>query len=118
SDLAATSLRIGDRHYTVVGVMPRTFNFPKDAEVWLPSELEPPSRSRTSHGLRVIARLQDGVSLEQARADLSAIGKQLKQENGKEIDLVDVATVTLQEAMVGDAKKSLMVILAAVAFLL
>ncbi|MEP7339907.1 MAG: ABC transporter permease [Acidobacteriota bacterium] len=118
SDLAATPLRIGDTSYTVVGVMPQEFNFPKDAEVWLPIELEAPSQSRTAHGLRVIARLQDGVSLEQARADLSAIGKQLKQENGKDIDLVDVAAVTLQEATVGDAGKSLMVILAAVAFLL
>src|SRR5205085_1825046 len=91
SDLSATSLRIGDTNYTVVGVMRQGFNFPKDAEVWLPIELEAPSQSRTSHGLRVIARLQDGISLEQARADLSVIGKQLKQENGKAIDLVDVA---------------------------
>src|SRR5262245_59631977 len=122
SDLAATSLRIGNigeaARYAVVGVMPREFNFPRNAEVWLPIELEPPSPSRTSHGMRVIARLGDGISLEQARADLSAIGKQLKQENGKEIDLVDIATTPLQKELVGDTGKSLLVMLVAVGFLL
>jgi putative ABC transport system permease protein len=118
NDLAATPLRIGDISYTVVGVMPQSFNFPKDAEIWLPIELFPSSESRTSHGKRVVARLRDGVTLEQARADLSTIGKQLKDENGTNIDLVDVAAVPLKEAMVGEVGQSLLVILAAVGFLL
>jgi putative ABC transport system permease protein len=118
NDLAATPLRIGDTSYTVVGVMPQSFNFPKDAEIWLPIELFPSSESRTSHGKRVIARLRDGVTLGQARADLSTIGKQLKQENGTNIDLVDVAALSLKEAMVGEVGQSLLVILAAVGFLL
>src|SRR5215475_5608164 len=41
NDLDATLLRIGDTNYTVVGVMPQSFNFPKDAEIWLPFELYP-----------------------------------------------------------------------------
>jgi putative ABC transport system permease protein len=118
NDLAATQLRIGDTSYAVVGVMPRGFNFPKDAEVWLPIELSPSSGSRTSHGKRVIARLRDGVTLGQARADLSTIGKQLKQENGTDIDLVDLAALPLKEALVGEVGRSLLVILAAVGFLL
>ena len=118
NDLAATPLRFGDTSYTVVGVMPQSFNFPKDAEIWLPIELFPSSESRTSHGQRVIARLRDGVTLAQARADLSTIGKQLKQENGTNIDLIDVAALPLKEAMVGEVSQSLLVILAAVGFLL
>jgi predicted permease len=118
NDLAATPLRIGETSYTVVGVMPQSFNFPKDAEIWLPIELFPSSESRTSHGKRVVARLGDGVTLGQARADLSTIGKQLKEENGTNIDLVDVAAVPLKEAMVGEVGQSLLVIMAAVGFLL
>ncbi len=117
-DLASSPLRIGKMSYTVVGVMPRGFNFPNEAEVWLPIELHPSPPSRTSRGKRVIARLRDGVSPEQARAELSGIGKQLKQENGSEIDMVDMAATPLQEAMVGDVKESLLVMMAAVAFLL
>src|SRR5439155_1133397 len=74
--------------------------------------------SRTSHGRRVIARLGEGVTLTRARAELSTIGKQLKQENGKDIDLVDLAATPFQEAMVGSSSQTLLVIMAAVAVLL
>jgi len=119
ADLAATPIRVGGVSYTVIGVMPRGFNFPNDVEVWLPFEVDSPaSPSRTSHGMRVIARLRDGARLEQARAEVSAIGKQLKQENGAEIDLVDMAATPLQESIVGGVRQSLLVMMAAVAFLL
>ena len=118
SELAATPLRIDNTSYTVVGVMPRGFNFPQSAEIWLPIELVESTPSRTSHGRRVIARLGEGVTLTQARAELSTIGKQLKQENGNDIDLVDLAATPLQEAMVGSSSQTLLVILAAVAVLL
>ena len=118
SDLAATPLRIDNTLYTVVGVMPRGFNFPQNSEIWLPIELVESSPSRTSHGRRVIGRLVEGVTLTQARAELSAIGKQLKQENAKDIDLVDLAVTPLQEAMVGSSSQTLLVIMAAVAVLL
>jgi len=95
TDFAATPLRIGDMSYTVVGVMPRGFNFPNEVDVWLPIEPHPSSPSRTSHGKRVIARLRDDVSMEQARADLSAIGKQLRQENVTDIDMVDMTATSL-----------------------
>jgi len=119
TDLAATPLRIEGVNYTVVGVMPRGFNFPNEVEVWLPVEIyDPVSASRRSHGRRVIARLRDGVRFEQARAELSAIGRQLKQENGADIDLVDMAATPLQESLVGEARQSLLAMMAAVAFLL
>ncbi|HZF39624.1 MAG TPA: ADOP family duplicated permease, partial [Blastocatellia bacterium] len=119
AELAATPLRIDGINYAVVGVMPRGFNFPEKVDVWLPIEIyDPVSTSRTSHGRRVIARLRDGVQLEQARAELSGIGKQLKQENGAKINLVDMAATPLQEAMVGEARKGLQAMMAAVAFLL
>jgi predicted permease len=118
AELAGPPLRVGDMSYTVVGVMPRGFNFPNEVEVWLPIELHPSSPSRTAHGKRVIARLRDGASLEQARADLSAIGKQLRQENSSDINLVDIAAMPLQEWVVGEARQSLQAMMAAVAFLL
>lgn len=118
NDLAATPLRFGDTGYTIVGVMPQSFSFPKDAEIWLPIELFPSAESRTSHGKRVIARLRAGVTLGQARVDLSTIGKHLKQENGTNIDLIDIEALPLKEAMVGEVSQSLLVILAAVGFLL
>jgi predicted permease len=118
NDLASTALRIGEHSFAVVGVMPERFDFPKSAEVWLPFELYPPQASRRSHGRRVIARLRDDVTLAQARAELSTIGKQLKQENGTNIDLVDITARPLKEALVGDVSQSLLLIMAAVGLLL
>lgn len=74
TDLAAIHLRVRNRSHTVVGVMPAGFSFPKDAEIWIPIEQLPSGASRRSHGKRVIARLRDGVTLAQARADVYCTG--------------------------------------------
>ena len=117
-DFGSTTLRIGNQSFAIVGVMPEKFDFPKSAEVWLPFELYPPQASRRSHGRRIIARLRDDVTLAQTRAELSAIGKQLKQENGTNIDLVDITARPLKEALVGEISQSLLLIMAAVGLLL
>ena len=78
TDLANTALTIEDQSFDVIGVMPAGFAFPRETEVWIPRAVFPAQTSRTAHNWSVIARVRSGVPLEQARADLSAIGKQLK----------------------------------------
>ncbi|MGE0131335.1 MAG: ABC transporter permease [Blastocatellales bacterium] len=80
-------LKIDGRNYTVIGVMPPGFDFPNRTEVWIARELFPPNTSRTAHNWNVIARLGNGVTLDQARAELSALGRRLKQEYGKTLTL-------------------------------
>jgi putative ABC transport system permease protein len=118
NDLSTTTLKINDHSFIVVGVMPQGFAFPQATEVWSPREMFPPQTSRTAHNWRVIARLRPDVTLAAARADLSALGRQLKQENGASIDAADFAVIPLQESLVGDVRQALLVILGAVAFLL
>jgi ABC-type lipoprotein release transport system permease subunit len=118
TDLAGTTLRINDQSLPVVGVLPPNLGFPKAADVWVPREMFTPDTSRTAHNWSVIARLRPGVTLEAARADLSAIGQQLKQEKGAGTDATDFALIPLQEYLVGNARPALLIILAAVGFLL
>jgi ABC-type lipoprotein release transport system permease subunit len=118
SDLTGTSLRISDKSFSVLGVMPRGFSFPEEAEVWVPRELFIAETSRSAHNWSVIARLRDGVTLQQARADVSTIGKQLKQENEKEMDAVSFTLFSQQEYTVGDVRSTLMIIIVAVGLLL
>ncbi len=118
ADLAGVKLRIRDRAFDVVGVMPPRFSFPEGFDVWAPRELLPPEISRTAHNWRVIGRIKSGVTLDQARADLSAIARQIKQEHGKDVDAVDIAAIPLHEFIVGDTKNLLLTVLAAVGFLL
>src|SRR2546421_1054491 len=118
TDLAGTQLRIENQNLTVVGVLPPNLGFPKTAEVWVPREIFPPDNSRTAHNWMVIARLRPGVALEAARADLSAVARELKQENGTGTDAFDFALIPLSEYLVGNVRQPLLAILVAVAFLL
>ena len=117
-DLSNTSLRLMEKNVTVVGVMPQGMGFPQSAEIWVPREMFPAEISRSAHNWSVIARLLPNVSEEQARAEVSAIGKQLKQENGKDMDGVDFTLIPQQEYMVGNVRNPLMMIFVAVGFLL
>jgi putative ABC transport system permease protein len=101
-----------DRTFTVVGVMPATLQFPADVELWVPRELNEKFASRTAHNFQVVARLADGVTLDQARRDATAIARRLKQQHGDNTTMLDVALVPLQEQIVGKTKSTLMILLA------
>lgn len=118
SDLAGSSLKMMDKSFTVVGVMPPGFAFPQDAEVWIPRELFPPETSRSAHNWEVVALVRANTELTQARAEVSNIGKQLKQEHGKDMNAVDVALIPQLEYEVGNVRRGLLIILVAVGFLL
>jgi ABC-type antimicrobial peptide transport system permease subunit len=118
SVLTGTVLRIADKSFNVVGVMPSGFGFPYRADVWLPRETSVPEISRSAHNWHVVARVRPAIRIEAARAEVSAIGKQLKQENGKEMDAVDFALTTQQEYLVGNVRGALLMIFVAVGFLL
>ena len=117
-DLSGTTLRLMDQNVTVIGVMPSGFSFPQDTEIWVPRELFPEETSRSAHNWGVVARVRPGVAIEQARAEVSAIGKQLKLEFGKDMDVVDFTAVPQQEYMVGNVRRPLLMIFVAVGFLL
>jgi ABC-type antimicrobial peptide transport system permease subunit len=118
TDLSDVTLHAMDKNLRVVGVMPAGFSFPQNAEVWIPRELFPQQTSRSAHNWSVVARLNPNTSVQQAYADVSAIGKQLQQEYGKDVDAIDIAVVPQQEYMVGRIRSSLLMIFAAVGFLL
>ena len=64
-------LELDAESYTVVGVMPSWFNYPRDVEVWTPLDMSPQNLgSRGSHSYLALARLKPGISVAQAQADL------------------------------------------------
>jgi putative ABC transport system permease protein len=113
-------IRIEDRVYTVVGVMPAGFQFPAKADLWLPAELDAENTSRTSHNYSAIGRLRDGVSVAQASADLSGIAKDIIRRSAEQGDylLADAAAVPLQSSITRRVGSTLYVLLGAVFFLL
>ncbi len=66
------TLRIGRTPHVIVGVMPEGFTFPASENIWLPLRLLPPG-GNTRLRVQVLGRLADGVTAEQAQAELSAV---------------------------------------------
>jgi predicted permease len=118
AQLEGTALRIANRSFSVIGVLPADAGFPPDVDVWFPSELDPASDSRTAHNWSVAGRLKAEVSVEQARSEVAAIGRQLKAEHGSEIDAVSFGIAPLRERLVKDVRGVLMIICGAVGLLL
>jgi putative ABC transport system permease protein len=117
-DLETTSLRFGNHSFAVVGVLPAEMEFPPNTAVWFRADIFPPNTSRTAHNWRVAGRLKSGVSVEQARADIAAVGRQLKVENGSQIDAASFGLTPLRERFVKDVRGVLFIVAVAVGVLL
>src|SRR5687768_11113010 len=75
-----TQIRLNGITATVVGVMPQGLGFPQQEQIWLPTSQFPPAlrqQPRQARNYFVLGRLQDGVTLAQARSELRTIGQQL-----------------------------------------
>src|SRR5262249_45904288 len=72
---------MNNRTRTVIGVMPKGFQFPEVAEAWGPLALTPKIYTRTDHGLSSIARLKAGVTVEQAQAEMINVAAGIEQQN-------------------------------------
>jgi len=93
----------GRRDYTIVGVMPPGFGQPSRNELWLPlgwMGVTLDSR-RNAHWHNVIARLKPGVTMEQARAELSGIQARILRDNPGMGIGSEVAVVPLVEQALG-----------------
>ncbi len=118
ADLSGFHLKMEGAVYSVVGVMPTGFDYPPGVAVWIPRELYPELPGRTAHNWRGLGRVRDGVTIAQARANLSAIARRIKEQYGKKADLDDIAVMPLADATVGDARTELLTLLGAVGLLL
>ena len=119
-DLSQAHLKIDGAVYSVIGVLPAGFGFPQDASLWLPADLQGENLSRTSHNYYAVARLRDGVTVEQASQDISAIARHIHDTSSEQGDylLRDGIALPLQDSITGKARPALLVLLGAVGFLL
>jgi len=120
TDLSAIKLAAEGHTFSVVGVMPSGFSYPNHADLWVPAELfGEESPSRTSHNWSAaVGRLRDNTTLTQARADLSILAHRLNQQYKPEIDMTDVSVTSLRSALTASVRPALLILLAAVGFLL
>ncbi|MFI5115436.1 MAG: ABC transporter permease [Terriglobales bacterium] len=127
SDLAADphvvgrSIRLDNKPVTVVGVLPRDFEFAPEgpARLWVPLHINAyTATARNLRWLNVIGRLAPGVSLEQARAEMEAIAARLAQEYSRQNASVFVTLGSLRDEIVGNIRPLLLILFGAVSFVL
>jgi putative ABC transport system permease protein len=123
-NIIGNKLTLNNDSYTVIGVLPRTFIFPgteAEAEIAIPLsfETDPRRSERGSNFLRVFARVKPEAALKQTEAEFAGISNDLKQRypdsNGKH---AAPRVVALQDEMVGSYRSALLILLAAVGFVL
>jgi predicted permease len=119
-DLSQSHLKIDGAAYSVIGVLPGEFHFPPDVDLWLPTDLDGENPSRTSHNYFTVGRLRDGVTVAQASGDISAIARRIHDTSSEQGDylLKDAIVVPLRESITRKVRSPLLVLLAAVGFLL
>ena len=107
--------------YTIIGVMPAGFASPRDnVEAWTPVHVSNPlaANFRGVHFLRTYARLADGVSMDQARAETRVIDQNLATQYPVDNKNRASVLIPLQERIVGQSRQSLLVLFAAVSLVL
>ena len=103
----------------VVGVMPQEAMAPFDCEIWAPKLIRPDEPMARSGGYwQVIGRLAPGISRVQARAEVDRVATQLAAEFPATNRNIGVMLVDLRDATAGAARRSLLVLFGAVAFVL
>ncbi len=115
------AIRLSGENYTVVGVMPAGFQFPILGKVDVWSAWQPaqgPGCQRGCYTQRVIGRLKPGVSLEQARTELTAIGQRIEQQFPEDNKNIGVTITPLQEFLVGGMRDGMFALLLAVGLVL
>ena len=76
-----STVSVDGTNSTVIGVMPRDFNYPAGAEVWKPLAMTPEAlNDRSKESVWVVARLAPGISMKQASARLDTVAAHLRRE--------------------------------------
>jgi predicted permease len=128
SSVIGRRLVVNGRDLTVVGVMPPGFDFPGQVDLWVPTKSAVPeyplrptadmSQDRGSGYLNVIGRVKTGVSVGQAQADLSTVANRLEQQYPDSNKGRGVKITGLRDQVVGDVRRTLLILFGAVGFVL
>ena len=111
-------LKLEGELYTIVGVLPAGFRFPDKTDAWVPLALFPDGSSRSAHNYDVLGRLKAGVTVAAAEAEMKTIAARLEAQYPESNEHIGAAVTPLQADLTNEARPTLYLLLAAVAFVL
>jgi predicted permease len=121
--VVGAAVNINAQRYTVIGVMPPGFGFPAGlpegirADAWMPLGLDPDQNDRGSHNYRVVGRLERGVTVAQAQADMDAVAHNLAREYPADKSL-GAKVAGLEENLTKEVRPALLMLFGAIGLLL
>jgi predicted permease len=120
--IVGRQITLSGESYAVIGVMPPQFQFPPfwftRAEMWAPLDLRSRATIRRGNSLRIFARLKPGVGLEQAQTEMDVMSKQLALAYPEANTGLNIRVDQLNEKVVGNVRRALLVLMVAVGFVL
>ncbi|HEX2167615.1 MAG TPA: ABC transporter permease [Longimicrobiales bacterium] len=120
-DILGRTIEMDGRVREVVGVMPAHASFPPEWRFWIPVQFESwmvDPGNVLSLGIGVVARVKEGVTTEQASAEVARIVELAKTAGDMDNPSYTGAVMPLQEYYVGDARTPLLILLGAVGLML
>jgi predicted permease len=124
-DILGKSLTLSGKNYTIVGVIPASFHLLmpsfRERELYVPiGQWNNPLLPKRQAGLGIhgIGRLKPAVRIDQARADLERVTRNLTAAYPDTDKDIGAKVIPLKQQMVGDVEPFLLVLLGAVAFVL
>jgi len=120
-DAVGQTVDLDNEAYTIIGVLPRAFSFAPsgNAEFWVPiNALSAHEQKRTFYNFWGAGRLRDGVAVETAQAEMTAIAKQLQRQYAITGRNLSASVVPLSEIIVGEVRPILLTLLGGAGLLL
>ena len=125
-NVLGTQITLDDKPYTVVGVLPRGFEFfvkqqsfsTKKPEIWVTMNFTPADRARHGRYLQTIGLLRPGVTLPQAQDAMLSLAARLEAQDPASMKNWSVNLVSLRSQLTGDVAQGLRLLLAAVGMVL
>ena len=112
-------VRLFGKALAIVGVLPTGFHFPNASDIWLPANtIFTETEARSAHNYKVVALLKPGAGLEEARAQMEAIGARLEQQYPESNKGKSVAVARMRDEMVRNVRLTLFLLLGAVGMVL
>ena len=102
----------------VIGVLPPGYDLPSQSQIWLPLLWDFAPQTRGGHFLQVVGRLKTGVTLEEAQAELKTVAARLERQYPDSNTGWTTLLIPLHEVLVEEVRPALLLLLAAVAFVL
>jgi predicted permease len=113
------AITLDGKSYSVLGVMPAAFNYPTGVQVWTPTAFAPSALDDYSHTyVRTLGRLKPGVSLADTQKAINAVEAQVAAAHPNTDRGNRVVLIPIREQLVGDIRKPLWLLMAAVSLVL